>query len=86
MFISSSPAGGSSGGPAPQSYSYPTPPAYPYPSPQTVHSRGGDNSGRRDNTSHITQALSSMKKRNEWTHGDEKNLILLNFIILFFFI
>jgi hypothetical protein len=56
---------GSLDGNAPPPYSYHPPPAYPYPPPQPVHSRGGDNSGGGDNTSHTTQAPSMMKKRNE---------------------
>jgi hypothetical protein len=71
---------------APPTYSYPQPLAYPYPPPQPIHSRGGDNSSGGENTSHITQALVRMKKRNEWTIDDEKNLVVLNFIILLSFI
>jgi hypothetical protein len=73
--------GGSSGGPTPQPYSYPPPPTYMHPLPQPVHSGGDDNSGGGDNTSHTTQALSRMKKRNEWTPTNEEKLILLNLII-----
>jgi hypothetical protein len=78
ILIPSSPTGGSSDGPALQ--------PYPYSPPQHVLSGGGDNSGGGENTSHTTQAPSRTKKQNEWTHVDEKNLILLNFIILLFFI
>jgi hypothetical protein len=74
------PTSGSSGGPASQSYSYPPPPIYLYPPAQPVHSEDDDNLGNGDNTSHTTQALSRMKKRNEWTPTDEEKLVLLNFI------
>jgi hypothetical protein len=73
------PTGGLSDGPTPQSYLYPPPPAYLYPPPQPVRSGGGDNSDGGENTSHTTQAHSRMKKRNEWIHDDEKNVLLLIF-------
>jgi hypothetical protein len=55
-------------------------------SSQHVHSGGADNSGGWKNTSHTTQALTMMKKRNEWTRDDGENLVLLNFIISLSFI
>jgi hypothetical protein len=58
----------------------------PYPPPQPARSGGGDNSGGGENTSHTTQATSRMKKQNEWTHDDEKNLVLLNLNISLSFI
>jgi hypothetical protein len=80
------PTSGSSDSPAPRPYPYPSPPTYPYHPPQLVHSGGGDNSGDGENTSHTTQAHSRTKKRNEWTRNDEKNLVLVNFIISLSFI
>jgi hypothetical protein len=56
------------------------PPIYLYPPAQPVHSEDDDNLGNGDNTSHTTQALSRMNKRNEWTPTDEEKLVLLNFI------
>jgi hypothetical protein len=70
---------------APPTYSYPPPSAYPYPPPQTIHSRGVEHSGGRENTSQTTQALARIKKRNEWTHEDEKKLVGLKFTILLSF-
>jgi hypothetical protein len=80
------PTSGSTGDPALQPYTYSPPSVYPYPPPQLVWSEGGDNSGGGENTSHTTQTTSRMKQRNEWTHNDEENLILLNFIISLSFI
>jgi hypothetical protein len=51
-----------------------------------VMTTGVGEGGERRDTSHTTQAPSRMKKRNEWTHGNEKILVLVNFIILLYFI
>jgi hypothetical protein len=37
--------------------------------------------GGGENTSQTTQALARIKKRNEWTHRDEKNLVGVKFIL-----
>jgi hypothetical protein len=77
---------------APPTYSYPPPLIYTYPPPQTIHSGGQtihsggvEHSGGRGNTSQTTQALARTKKRNEWTHEDEKKLVGLKFTILLSF-
>jgi hypothetical protein len=56
-------AGGLTGGHATPPYPYHPPLAYPYPPPQSIHSRGGDNSGGGKNTSRTTQTPTMMKKK-----------------------
>jgi hypothetical protein len=73
------PVAASTGAPPP--YSYLPPPAYPYPPHQPTHSGGGDNSGGGKNIPQMTQALGRIKKRNEWTRGDEEKLVGLQLIL-----